>query len=143
MKKHSDYKSAVAYNRTMTSFKVSCVGAGGHCPATSLKLGGDGFPDPGPWADQVAANPVPLAYTLMSIDEVLTADRFPSDANIGKRSDTLRLFLALHYCSIAPCAVPSKDGYWVGVAGLGMPQPDGSEQHLPSVGVALAVLNDA
>jgi len=96
---------------------------------------------------QVAANPVPLAYTLMTLDEVLTAARFPSDPNVTQRSAALRLFLAEHYCKVAPCTLPNPNGYWLRSADMTLPWPvDSHIQQIsdqPHTGIALAVLNDA
>ena len=90
---------------------------------------------------------MPLAYTLTTLDEVLTAARFPKDPNVTQRSSALRVFLAEHYCKVAPCTLPNPNGYWLRSADMTLPWPVDSHiqkiSQQPHTGIALAVLNGA
>ena len=63
MSASSHYKSEEQFNSTMSSYQVSCVGAGGACPPPS-KVISAGWPDIDPWKDKVAAQPIPLKFNF-------------------------------------------------------------------------------
>jgi hypothetical protein len=59
------------------------------------------------------ADPMPIQYSLTSLDSLLTTSQFPGDIDIEKKQANLQKFLEQDYCgSIPNCAPPNPRGYW-------------------------------
>jgi len=73
--------------------------------------------DMSPWQNQLlgdSGEPMPLQYSLASIDGLLTTEYFPNDKDIAKKQLNLQQFLQNEYCgNVAGCAPPNPMGTWL------------------------------
>ena len=73
--------------------------------------------DMSPWQETLLSDkgePMPMQYTLESIDALLTKQYFSHDPDIAKKQLNLQQFLQRDYCGSVPgCAPPNPMGTWL------------------------------
>ena len=78
------------------------------------------------------ADPMPLQYSLASLDDFFTAAYFPDDKDIEAKRDNFFKYLSEDYCGdVTGCAPPNPRGYWTR-------QPDAPVGVVAAAGVAAA-----
>ena len=113
----SDYN---AFSSMHSDEHISCAGGTGLCPNMQDPLS-LAFSES--WIAGVTANPVPISYTLESLDVLLTSVYFPDDADIIAKQKALYDFYNNSYCgNVAACDPPLPVQYWLGAAPMSTPR---------------------